>query len=109
MAVGVHAEGAHLVPVLLGAVDQLGLVHHIGDVFKDRGGQLHPHADVHLVVQQLQPQALALLGEPLGAGAAGGGDEPLAGHLLAAAQGEAEAALPVLGDVLPLVDVLENA
>ena len=91
-------------------------------MLKDGGGQLHPNADVHLVVQELQPQALALLGEPLSAGAAGGGDEPLAGHLLSAAQGEAEAPLPVLGDVLhggveaelqlvlqTLVDVLENA
>ena len=46
------------VAVLLGAVDQLGLVDHVGDVLKDDGGQLHPHAHVHLVVQQLQPQAL---------------------------------------------------
>ena len=38
MAVGVHAERAHRVAVLLGAVDQLGLVHHVGDVFKDLGG-----------------------------------------------------------------------
>ena len=83
VAVGVHAEGAHLVAVLLGAVHQLGLVHHVGDVLEHGGGQLHPHADVHLVVQQSQPQPLALVGEPLRPGAArprdeAGGGEPLA-------------------------------
>ena len=97
MAVGVHAEGAHLVAVLLGAVDQLGLVHHVGDVLKDGGGQLHPHADVHLVVEQLQPQVLALVGEPLGPGAAGGGDEPAAGDLVPLGQGQAVAPVPRLG------------
>ena len=120
MAVGVHAEGAHLVAVLLGAVDQLGLIHHVGDMLKDGGGQLHPHPDVHLVVQQLQPQGLALVGEPLRAGAAGGGDEPAAGDLFPLLQGQAEA-LPVPGDVLhsgveaelqlvlqPLIDVLKD-
>ena len=45
-------------PYLLGAVDQLGLVHHVGDVLKDGGGQLHPHADVHLVVEQLQSRPM---------------------------------------------------
>ena len=82
MAVGVHAEGAHLVAVLLGAVDQLGLIHHVGDVLEDLCGQLHPHADVHLVVDQLQTQALALVGEPLRPGASGRGDEPAAVHRL---------------------------
>ena len=75
MAIGVHAEGSHLVAVLLGAVNQLGFVHHVGDVLEHRGGQLHPHAHVHLVVQQLQPQPLALVGEPLRPGAARARDE----------------------------------
>ena len=62
------------------------------------GGQLHPHADVHLVVQQLQPQLLALVGEPLRAGAAGGGDEIAAGDFVSLGGGQAIA--PVgLGDV----------
>ena len=43
MAVGVHAEGAHLVAVLLGAVDQLGLATTSVICSKDGGGQLHPH------------------------------------------------------------------
>ena len=68
-------------------------------MLKDGGGQLHPHPDVHLVVQQLQTQVLALVGEPLRAGAAGGGDEPAAGDLFPLLQGQAEA-LTVPGDVL---------
>ena len=83
MAVRVHTEGAHLVAVLLGAVDQLGLIHHVGDALKDGGGQFHPHADVHLVVDELQPQLLALLGEPLRAGAARSGDEVGGGEAFA--------------------------
>ena len=51
---------AATVAVLFGAVNQFRLVHHIGNVFKDHSGQLHPHADIHLIVQQLQPQVLAL-------------------------------------------------
>ena len=90
-------------------------------MLKDGGGQLHPHADVHLVVEQLQPQLLALVGEPLGARAAGGGDKPLAGDFLPTGQSQAEAAVG-LGDVLhrgveaelqhvleSLIDILEDA
>ncbi len=91
VAVGVHAEGAHLVAVLLGAVDQLGLVHHVGDVLKDLGGQLHPDADVHLVVDELNAQVLALVGEPLGAGPAGRGNEVGAVNGVAIGGGEAVA------------------
>ena len=98
VAIGVHAEGAHLVAILLGAIDQLRLVDHVGDVLEHAGGQFHPHADVHLVVQQLQPQLLALVGEPLRAGAAGGGDEIAAGDFVSLGGGQAIA--PVgLGDV----------
>ena len=121
VAVGIHAEGAHLIPVPFGAVDKLGLVDYVSDVLKDLGGQLHPYADIHLVVDEVDAKALALLGEPFGAGAAGGGDEPAAGELLTLAQGQAEIlALP--GDVgdggvepelqlvlQPLIDVLEDA
>ena len=77
VAVGIHAEGAHLVPVLLGPVDELGLVDHVGDVLEDQGGQLHPHTDVDLVVGHGQAQLTALLGKPLCPGPAGGGDEEL--------------------------------
>ena len=121
MAVGVHTEGAHLIAVLLGAVDQLGLVHHVGDMLKDGGGQFHPNPDVHLVVQQFQAQIFTLVGEPFCAGASGGGDEPAAGDLVSLLQGQAEA-IPIPGDVLyggieaelqlvlqPLVDVLKDA
>ena len=120
VAVGVHAEGADLVAVLLGTVDQLGLIDHIGDVLEDSGGQLHPHADVHLVVDEGDTQALALVGKPLGAGAAGRGDEPVAAHLVPLLQAQAVAAVggvdgldggvePELDALLQvLIDVLED-
>ena len=121
VAVGVHAEGAHLVAVLLGTVDQLGLVHHVGDVLEHLGGQLHPHADVHLVVDELDAQLLALVGEPLRAGAAGSGDEPGTVHLVPLVGDEAVALLPQVlnfgdGGAEPeldalahlLIDALEN-
>ena len=59
------------VPVLLGPVDELGLVDHVGDVLEDQGGQLHPHTDVDLVVGHGQAQLTALLGKPLCPGPAG--------------------------------------
>ena len=120
VAIRVHAEGAHLVAVLLGPVDQLGLVHHVSDVLKDPGGQLHPYADVHLVVDEGDAQVLALVGEPLGAGAPGGGDKPVAGELSTSAEGQAVALIggmdglyggmePELDALLQvLIDILED-
>ena len=63
-------------------------------MLKDLGGELHPHADVHLVVDELDAQALALVGKPLRAGAAGGGDEPGAVHLVPPVGDETVALLP---------------
>ena len=90
MTVGVHAEGTHLVAVLLGAVEELGLIDHVGDMLEHLGRQLHTDANIHLIVDELDPQILTLGGEPLCAGSAGGshqvgavhiplvGDEPIA-------------------------------
>ncbi len=110
MAIGVHAEGAHTVPILLGPVDQLGLIDHVGDMFKHLGGQLHPHTDVHLVVDQVDAQPFALPGEPLRPGAPRRGDEGGAVQRLAVCQGQA-VALPCRVNVLyggaePEVDML---
>ncbi len=70
-------------------------------MLKHLGRQLHPHADVHLVIDELDAQVLALVGEPLGTGAAGTGDEPGAVDLVALLGDEA-VALPLqihdLGD-----------
>ena len=35
-----------------------GLVHHVGDVLEHLGGQLHPHADVHLVVDEVDADSV---------------------------------------------------
>ena len=78
MAVGVHAEGAHLVAVLLGAVYKLRLVNDIGDVLKNRGRQLDTHTDIDLIVYKMHTELLALVCKPLGSAAAGGCDEVLA-------------------------------
>ena len=58
VAVGIHAEGAHLIPVPFGAVDKLGLVDYVSDVLKDLGGQLHPYADIHLVVDEVDADSV---------------------------------------------------
>ena len=89
--------------------------HTVGDV-----DQLHPHADVHLVVDEGDAQVLALVGEPLGAGAPGGGDEPVAGELSTSAEGQTVALIggmdglyggmePELDALLQvLIDILED-
>ena len=46
---GIHAEGAHLSAVGLGAVYDLAFVKLIGQVGKHRRRQLHTHADIHPV------------------------------------------------------------
>ena len=51
MAVRVHAERAHLIAVLLRAVDELRLIDYVCDVLKDRRRKLDAHADVDLIVQ----------------------------------------------------------
>ena len=83
VAVGVHAEGAHLVAVLLGAVDELGFVDNVGDVLKNGRRKLDAHADIDLIVYELNAQFAALLGEPLRAASAGRYDKVAALYVLA--------------------------
>ena len=45
-AVRIHAEGAHVVLKLLGAVDDLALIQLVGEVGEHDGGQLDAHAEV---------------------------------------------------------------
>ena len=73
-ALGVHAEGAHLVAVLLGAVDDLAFIELIGQMGEYRRGQLHPDADVHTVGLGGNVQLLADLFHPLAAASAHGDD-----------------------------------
>ena len=58
VAVGIHAEGADLVAVLLCAVDELGLVNNVGDVLKHGRRKLDAHADIDLVVYKLHASSL---------------------------------------------------
>ena len=73
-ALGIHAEGADLVAVFLGAVDDLAFVKLVGQMGKDRGGQLHTHADVHTVGLCGDLQLLADPLHPFAAAAAHGDD-----------------------------------
>ncbi len=93
----VEAEGPGGVPVSLGAVDDFGLVDFPGKVLPDNGGQLHPHADVHLVVLQLHPVFGAPGGKELAPRPAHGEDD-LAG-------GGGAAPLPVLQGDLAGADI----
>ena len=45
-ALGVHAEGAHLIAVFLRAVNDLAFIQLIGQVGKDLCRQLHPHPQI---------------------------------------------------------------
>ena len=54
LPVGVHAEGAHQVVVLVGLVDDLAFVDLIRDVLEHLHRQLHPDADIHPVAGAFQ-------------------------------------------------------
>ena len=78
-ALGVHAEGADLILILLGAVDNLALVELIGQVGEYHRRQLHTDADVHPVGLGGDLHLPADLLHPLAAAAAYGDDALLAG------------------------------
>ena len=90
---GVHAEGADLVFVLLGPVDDLALIQLVGQVGEDNGGQLHANADVHTVGLSGDVHVPADLLHPLAAAAAYGDDALSAG-----------VAFAVAGDLIAAVD-----
>ena len=92
-ALGVHAEGADLVLILLSPVDNLALIQLVGQVGEDNGGQLHPNADVHPVGLGGNVHILADLLHPFAAAAAYGDDALSAG-----------VALAVAGDLVAAVD-----
>ena len=71
-AVGIHAEGAHVVLELLGAVDDLALIELVRQRCEHLGGKLDAHADVHAVGEGLDVQVLADLLDPFAAAAADG-------------------------------------
>ena len=73
-ALGVHAEGAHPVLELLGAVDDLAFIQLVGQVGEHLIGQLHPDTDVHPVGPGGDVQLPAHLLHPLAAAAAHGDD-----------------------------------
>ena len=79
-ALGVHAEGADLVAIGLGAVDDLALIELVGKMGKDRGRQLHPDADVHTVAFRGDLKVPADLLHPLGADPAHADDALVAGE-----------------------------
>ena len=54
LPVGVHAEGAHQVVVLVGLVDDLAFVDLVRDVLEHLRRQLHPDADIHPVAGAFQ-------------------------------------------------------
>ena len=71
IAVGVHAERPHQVIVLLGTVNQLCLIHFIGNVLEDRSRNFHPDAYVYCIIGKSKPQLPSLLRKPFRAGPAG--------------------------------------
>ncbi len=67
--VRIHAKGAHQIPILFGAVYELGLIYFVGNVLKHLKGNLHPHPYIHLIIVEMKPECLARTGKPLRSGA----------------------------------------
>ena len=97
-AVGVHAEGPHVVLELLGPVDDLALVEFVRQVGEHHRRQLHPDPQIHPVAAGGDVQALADALHPLAAAAAHGDDELIAAEI--AFLGMDRVALPLHGHVL---------
>ena len=70
---GIHAEGPHQVLVFLGLIDDLALIHLVGNMAEDHRRQLHPHADVHPVGLGRNPEAPAHPLHPAASAPAHGG------------------------------------
>ena len=80
-ALGIHAEGAHLILILAGLIHDLALVQLVGNGSKDLGGQLHADTDVHAVGAGGDVEIAAHALHPLAAAAAYGDDALLTGEL----------------------------
>ena len=91
-AVRIHAEGAHVVLKLLGAVDDLALIQLVGEVGEHDGGQLDAHAEVHAVGLGGNVERAAHALHPLAAAAADG-DDALAALILRVGAHDGEAAI----------------
>ena len=97
-AIGIHAEGAHVILKLFGAVHDLAFIQLVRQVAEHHGGQLHAHADIHAVGQRADIQLAAHGFHPLAAAAAHGH------HALAASP-----AFAVAADAIAAVNPLDAA
>ena len=79
-ALGIHAEGSHLVPIFLGLIDDFALIQLVRQMGEHHRGQLHPDTDVHPVGLGRDIQFLADPFHPLAAAASHGNDAFIAGH-----------------------------
>ena len=86
IAIGIHAEGTHHVIIKRGTVQNFCLIHLVGDMLEHLCRHLHTHADIHLIIDKIKAHLSALLCVPFRTGAAGSGNQILAGNLLALVQ-----------------------
>ena len=94
-AVRIHAERAHQILELLGAVDDLALVQFVRQLGEDLGRQLDAHADVHAVRVRGDAQTFTDGFHPLAAAAADG-DHAFAAFKALLAGGDAVALVCLL-------------
>ena len=91
-AVGVHAEGTHIVLKFFRVIDDLALIELVGEVGEDDGGQLNAHADVDAVRLGGDLEIPAYAFHPFAAHAPDGNDALVAG-IVRFADGDAIAVL----------------
>lgn len=78
--IGIHAESADPVAILLGCIYEFGFIDFICDIFKDLSRHFDTNTDINLVVCQVKSQLFTFLAEPFGTGAARSTNEVGAVH-----------------------------
>lgn len=78
--IGIHAESADPVAILLGCIYEFGFIDFICDIFKDLSRHFDTDTDINLVVCQVKSQLFTFLAEPFGTGAARSTNEVGAVH-----------------------------
>ena len=74
IAIGIHTEGAHHIIIGLGAIQNFGLINLISDMLEHICRHLHPHADIHLIIDEGKAQLAAFLSVPFRTGTTGSSD-----------------------------------
>ena len=55
IAIRVHTEGTHHIVIGLGAIQNFSLINLISDMLEHIRRHLHPHTDIHLIIDKRKP------------------------------------------------------